>query len=97
MVLDPDSDGRYAWGMCLAVVALVSAVSLAQEEARLPAPASPLLYAPTYDECLRDGKPVITRKDLYHDGWIDLNKNGRKDIYEDPTEPEDKRLDDLIS
>jgi beta-glucosidase len=46
---------------------------------------------------MRNGKPVITRKDVYHDGWIDLNKNGRKDIYEDPTQPEDKRLDDLIS
>ena len=22
--------------------------------------------------------------DIYHEGWIDLNKNGKKDIYEDP-------------
>lgn len=58
---------------------------------------SPLLYPPTYDECLRSGRPVVTRKDIYRDGWIDLNKNGRKDIYEDPAQPEDKRLDDLIS
>jgi beta-glucosidase len=58
---------------------------------------SPLLYPPTYDQCLRSGKPVVTRKDIYHDGWIDLNKNGRKDVYEDPTQPEDKRLDDLIA
>jgi len=21
---------------------------------------------------------------IYHDGWIDLDKNGKKDIYEDP-------------
>jgi beta-glucosidase len=88
------------WGLLtagLAVVASLSSVSPAQEEARLPEPSAPLLYAPSYDDCIRDGKPVITRRDIYHDGWIDLNKNGRKDMYEDPTQPEDKRLDDLIS
>ncbi len=42
------------------------------------------------------GKPVVTRKDIYHDGWIDLNKNGRKDILRRSTQPEEKRLDDLI-
>ena len=41
-------------------------------------------------------KPVIARKEIYHEGWIDLNKNGSKDVYEDPAQPEDKRLDDLI-
>lgn len=56
----------------------------------------PLLYEPTYEECFSSGRPVVTRKDIYHEGWIDLNKNGRKDIYEDPLQPEDKRLDDLI-
>src|SRR5215469_13150963 len=75
---------------------LLTAISLAQEEKPLPAPASPLLYQPTYDECMRTGKPVVTRKDIYHQGWTDLNKNGRKDIYEDPTQPEEKRLDDLL-
>lgn len=34
---------------------------------------------------------------IYHDGWIDLNKNGEKDVYEDPTQPVKKRIDDLIS
>jgi beta-glucosidase len=56
-----------------------------------------LLYPPSYDECFAAGKPVITRTNIYHDGWIDLNKNGKKDIYEDPTQPVEKRLDDLIS
>lgn len=55
------------------------------------------LYPPTYDECLAAKKPVVTRKDIYHDGWIDLNKNGRKDIYEDPQQPVEKRLDDLVA
>jgi len=36
-------------------------------------------------------------KSIYHKGWIDLNKNGRKDIYEDPAQPMDKRVEDLLS
>jgi len=34
---------------------------------------------------------------IYHDGWIDFNKNGKKDIFEDPTQPIDKRVEDLLS
>ena len=34
---------------------------------------------------------------IYHQGWIDLNKNGKKDIYEDPTQPVNKRVEDLLS
>jgi beta-glucosidase len=63
----------------------------------IPRVQSQLLYPPSYDECFQSAKPVITRKDIYHDGWIDLNKNGKKDIYEDPTQPADKRADDLVS
>src|SRR6266446_7360441 len=36
-------------------------------------------------------------KDIYHHGWIDLNKNGRMDVYEDPKAPLEKRIDDLLS
>jgi beta-glucosidase len=57
---------------------------------------TPLLHPPTYDDCLRDAKPVITRRDIYRDGWIDLNKNGRKDVYEDSAAPVEQRLDDLL-
>ena len=39
-----------------------------------------LLYAPTYEECLQSGRPVVTRTNIYHDGWIDLNKNGTMDV-----------------
>ena len=35
-------------------------------------------------------------KDIYHDGWIDLNKNGRKDIYEDSKANIDRRVEDLL-
>jgi len=33
---------------------------------------------------------------IYHDGWIDFNKNGIKDAYEDPTAPLADRVRDLI-
>ncbi len=38
-----------------------------------------------------------TNKSIYHQGWIDLNKNGRKDVYEDPNADIEKRIDDLLS
>jgi len=28
-------------------------------------------------------------------GWIDLNKNGKKDVYEDPTQPGKSGIDDF--
>lgn len=34
---------------------------------------------------------------IYHDGWIDFNKNGKKDIFEDPTQPVDLRIADLLA
>jgi beta-glucosidase len=33
---------------------------------------------------------------IYHDGWIDLDKNGRRDVYEDPAQPVPKRVADLL-
>src|SRR5574338_18718 len=36
-------------------------------------------------------------KSIYHAGWIDLNKNGKKDIYEDLSQPVEKRVADLLS
>ena len=38
-----------------------------------------------------------TRKDIYHSGWIDLNKNGRMDTYEDPKAEVERRITDLLS
>jgi beta-glucosidase len=37
------------------------------------------------------------QKGIYRKGWIDFNKNNVKDIYEDPGQPIDKRVDDLLS
>lgn len=34
---------------------------------------------------------------IYKEGWIDFNKNGKKDVYEDPDAPIEKRIDDLLS
>lgn len=36
-------------------------------------------------------------KPIYKKGWIDFNKNGRKDIYEDPIQPVEKRVENLLS
>ena len=33
---------------------------------------------------------------IYHDGWIDLDKNGKRDVYEDPAQPVQKRVADLL-
>lgn len=41
---------------------------------------------------------VITRKkDIYRKGWIDLNKNGKKDVYEYPSETIERRVHNLLS
>lgn len=37
------------------------------------------------------------RDSIYKKGWIDLNKNGVKDVYEDPEAPIDARIQDLLS
>lgn len=33
---------------------------------------------------------------IYHKNWIDFNKNGKKDIYEDSGQPIEKRIEDLL-
>jgi len=37
------------------------------------------------------------QKNIYRKGWIDLNKNNVEDIYEDPAQPIDKRVENLLS
>lgn len=56
-----------------------------------------LLFPVSFDEAVKRGLPVVTRKEIYKDGWIDLNKNGAKDPYEDPAVPVEKRIDDLLA
>ena len=40
--------------------------------------------------------PFEARPEIYHEGWIDLNKNGKKDVYEDPAAPVEARVEDLL-
>ena len=37
------------------------------------------------------------QKNIYRKGWVDFNKNGKMDIFEDPSQPIDKRINDLLS
>jgi len=40
---------------------------------------------------------IGTTKNIYHKGWIDFNKNGKMDVFEDPSQTIDKRVTDLLS
>ncbi len=52
--------------------------------------ASPAAEEPAYTVTpLREG--------VYRETWIDFNKNGQLDVYEDPAKPIDERVDDLLS
>lgn len=50
---------------------------------------SALLFATSIN-----AKPKDT---IYHKGWVDFNKNGIKDIYEDPTRSIEERVENLLS
>lgn len=39
----------------------------------------------------------LPKNKIYRQGWIDYNKNGKKDVYEDPQANIDDRIDNLIS
>jgi beta-glucosidase len=47
--------------------------------------------------CLLSCLSFKTDPPIYKKGWIDLNKNGKKDIYEDSTQPIDARVKDLLN
>lgn len=68
----------------LALCAALIATAPAQEKTFIPEGKDLVAY--------RHPKNVI-----YHKGWTDFNKNGRKDPYEDPAVPVEKRIDDLLS
>ena len=42
-------------------------------------------------------KATAQQKSIYHEGWIDFNKNGKMDVFEDPSQPIEKRIADLLS
>lgn len=37
------------------------------------------------------------KQSIYHKGWIDFNKNGRMDVFENPAAPVDARVSDLLA
>ena len=39
----------------------------------------------------------MAQKSIYHKGWIDFNKNGKMDVFEDPSQPIPKRIADLLT
>lgn len=55
--------------------------------------ASACATAPSSSIFVGDPQPAA----IYHDGWIDLNKNGTKDPYEDASLPVDRRIEDLVA
>src|SRR5258708_36957401 len=48
--------------------------------------------------CLATLLPVAQIKpvSIHHEGWIDFNKNGVKDVFEDPAQPVERRIADLL-
>ena len=48
-------------------------------------------------QCFAQSYPFEIKKSIYHKDWIDLNKNGKLDPYENPKLPVDERIDDLLS
>lgn len=51
--------------------------------------------------CLNFNSPAQEKpgsgQSIYHDGWIDLNKNGRMDVYENSRADLNARVEDLLS
>lgn len=41
--------------------------------------------------------PFPKKSQIYHQGWVDFNKNNKKDVYEDPSQPVQKRISNLLS
>jgi hypothetical protein len=39
----------------------------------------------------------VKRRDIYHGGWIDHDKDGLMSPFEDPSRPIDDRVEDLLS
>lgn len=42
------------------------------------------------------GELGVQAQSIYHDGWIDFNKNNIKDVFEDPSQPIEKRINNLL-
>lgn len=61
-----------------------SLFSVAQTDPRIPSAKDLIRYNPSKNR-------------MYQKGWIDFNKNGKMDVYEDPTATIENRIEDLLS
>lgn len=63
--------------------------------------ASALAVTAFAQDSVPTGKALVRytppKNQIYHKGWTDFNKNGRKDVYEDPSAPINDRIEDLLS
>lgn len=59
----------------------------------------PIVHAAPKDDGKGPKTPVYTpgTHSMYKQGWIDFNKNGKKDVYEDPLARIDDRIEDLLA
>ena len=55
---------------------------------------SAMLSAQTTIKIPKVYQPV--KKSMYHKGWIDFNKNGVMDVYENPNAKNEDRIEDLL-
>ena len=58
---------------------------------------TPFIILTILSMCFATDAAKRTLPSIYAKGWIDFNKNGIKDTYEDPAEPIDKRVEDLLA
>lgn len=62
----------------------ISLFLVAQSDPRIPTAKELIRYNPSKNK-------------MYQKGWIDFNKNGKMDVYEDPTATIEDRIEDLLS
>ncbi|QJX47921.1 beta-glucosidase [Hymenobacter taeanensis] len=62
------------------------------------------MRTPTLPYCLLFPALLLTsavqgqsKQNIYRKGWIDFNKNGKKDVFEDVAQPVERRVADLLS
>ena len=57
---------------------------------------SVISFSPATAESSLDVQSTTNAAESITSGWIDLNKNGRMDVYENPKAPIERRVDDLL-
>jgi beta-glucosidase len=56
-----------------------------------------LIFLLVFNPGLPAQEKTGAKLNIYRDGWIDLNKNGRMDVYENPKADINSRIEDLLS